>query len=228
MPQYGDYTIDKVIKEYREKEWPTKYCGFKLTPADIRDILEKTQDDTRMYFHANDPIILRDFKRIMREKREEAIERNKLTGKRRKNVDTKPDGSWFSMGADFFKFEITENFYMLSCFKYIYEIVLKKSAKLTYNIEDAGKGAILIILNDVRSHRQFAKKYYKSKYYMKDDSLYHDFSGVIFKDYNKRGAFSLSKKDDYPHYYFMIDGESGCIWNEDVIANIVLIHAISA
>lgn len=216
MPQYGDYTIDRVLKEYRKEEWPADKCGFKLTRDDIKTILEKTADDTRMYFHVDNPITLAEFKKMMREKRANI---KKMP---------KPDGSWFSMGADFFKFEITENFFNLSCFKYIYEIVLKKSAKLTYNIEDAGKTAILIIPNDVRSHKLFAKKYYHGDgNYIKDDSLYRDFSGVIFKEYNKRDAFNLPKKDSYPLYYFMIDGESGCIWNADVIADIRLIHAIA-
>jgi hypothetical protein len=123
----------------------------------------------------------------------------------------KPRGLWFSIGSAFFKWEYKER-YFTSETNYIYKLMNKYD--ITTDITDVQKKKVLEIRqSDVLD---FHNKYHIGNIFKSAD-LCRDFGGLIFTNYDPYRTFYECV------WYNCIDADSGCIWNPELVKDVVLI-----
>jgi hypothetical protein len=141
------------------------------------------------------------------------------------NTDTyaapKPQGLWFSIGNDFFQWEL-KNDYLTNGTKYLYKINLKNHYTTElYNPED--KPILILYPEKVKEFDdEYGSKLNKEYeglticFLLDNEKIKKNYSGILFKDYRKNHNHNSPSFN----FYDTIDASSGVVWNEKVLDSV--------
>lgn len=134
----------------------------------------------------------------------------------------KPQGLWFSIGNDFFRWELNEGT-LINGTKYLYKINLKNH--YTTELYNPINKPVLILYPKMIEDFLDEYRYYQDKennsflydFVLDNKKIKKNYSGILFKDYRKN-------HNSKTNFYNTIDASSGVIWDKRVLVSIKEIY----
>ena len=141
----------------------------------------------------------------------------KLNRKYKQRTDWKPNGIWYSCGNSWYNFIKNEGMYNW-LYKYIHKIKIKKEKLTTIKNKNNEK---LLIINNINDFDKFYNEY----------RIFHNILDYylidwikVSKDYGGIEICPYLQEKRKIKWYNTWDVASGCIWNNNIIKDILLIY----